>query len=263
MARWSAWIVLIAVLFGILGGTAYGLRQLLLVRNGYFELKHIDVQVYGDLSPDIIREKLIDLGIRERQVNIFAVDMGQLRQDLESWHVQISRVRVYRRLPDTLEFEIYERNPVAQLVTPRGYLIDSNGLVLPRRNDPQSWYLPVITGVRDADQLTAGSMANDPFMRSALKLLELVNTQEYGRYLDVNLIQLDRGSGELKVYLRERTPFRDGACIILPVPEDEMRNALTRVQLIARDRERGQQDTGFINATFERNVPVTRSRSMP
>jgi cell division protein FtsQ len=254
--RWLIFGVAAILAIALLSGIFVGLRHLLFYRNPNFQLRSVELNIYGDLKREQVREKLSNMGIAPGTANIFAVDLGELRRELEQWHVLVKRVTVSRRLPGTLIIDLYERHPVAQLLAPKGRLIDSQGLILPARNDPRFWLMPIITGVKDAGELQIGATLDDELAQGALKLLELTSTESYGRFLEINLIQLDYAGKSLKVFLRERPPFREGACVVLPAGERKMKAALNRVTVIAKERLRGRQSTGFIDATYEVNIPT-------
>ncbi|MCF7854382.1 MAG: FtsQ-type POTRA domain-containing protein [Candidatus Pacebacteria bacterium] len=252
--RYAIWALSACAVVALFVLTLYGLKLFLFVRNPHFRLRDSEITVYGDLTPPQIREKLAEWGIEPRRTNLFEVDLRDLRERLEDWHVLVQRVRIGRRLPGTLVIDVYERYAVAQLLGPNGRLIDGGGLVLPARRDPRTLTLPIITGIPEAHELKIGQIAQDKMIDSALRLLELVDTEVYGRYLKVNLIQLDRSADALKVYLNERRPFREGACIVLPAEKGEMETALQRVHVIIQERLQGNQRTGFINATYKVNI---------
>ena len=259
--RWFAWSLLGTVVLAALWGAGYGLRRVFFLDNAHFTVEHIQPQVYGRLTPADVVKKLDEIGIKRGQTNLFAVDLEHVRQELEDWHVLVQRAVVSRRLPDRLVVEIYERQPVAQLTAPRGKLIDDEGRILPPRRNAQVSLLPIITGIPGIGSARVGTVLEGDLVSSALYFLELLDTQPYGKYLQVNLIQLDRAEGALKVFVRERDPFREGACIILPAEPEAMQKALQRVSVIVRNRLKARQQTGFIDATYETNVPV-RSHSL-
>jgi cell division protein FtsQ len=255
LAHWGLWGLALCTGIAVICLLFYGLREYLFVRNPHFTLRSVEVEVFGDLPPQTVVKRLSELGIAEGKVNLFAIDMGQLRREM-SRIVVVNRVTLRRRLPGGLRVTVYERRPLAQLLAPRGHLIDEELLVLPERNDPKTWVLPIITGVRDAGKYDVGQVVDDSMVSAALKLLEIAGSESYGAYLDINLIQLDYPSRSLKVFLRHRQPFREGACVILPAKELEMREALRRVDAIVQERLRGRQVTGFIDATYKVNIPT-------
>jgi len=262
-ARWGLWLLIGLAVLAALWGSYHGLRQVLLAQNGHFVLREIEVNIYGRLTRDEVLAELAENGVEAGTTNLFSVCPGALRRDLEDWHVLISKVNVARRLPGTLQIDIYERRPVAQLVRRKGYLLDGRGLVLPARNDPKTWFLPIITGVRGAGDLSVGSRVEDELVSASLKLLELVNTGTYGDYLAVNLVKIEPARRVLWVFLGKRQPFCEGACVVLPGQESELEGALERLRVVIQQRIQANQTTGFIDATYRVNIPARATPPVP
>ncbi len=257
LLRWLFYITLSVLTVFLIGMALHGIRRLLFVRNPHFLIREIQVTVYGDLRREAVLRQLADSGVVEAGKSmIFGIDLKDVREEVEGM-VSVNRVVVRRRLPGTLIVDVYERRPIAQLGAPRGLLVDNQGLLLPSRNDPKTWLLPVVTGVRNVVGLKTGGRLEDELVQRALLLLQLIGTESYREFLDINLIQLNYADNTLRVFLRARPPFRDGACIILPAESRfELAAALDRVEVISRERLRGRQITGFIDATYKINVPV-------
>lgn len=249
------WLAAVAGLVLVVAGLLWGARQTLFVQNDFFVVRQVQIRVFGNLKESVVLAEVKAFGVDPGVSNLFAVDLGELREHLTD-HVLINRAVASRHLPDELWIEVYERRPVAQLLAPRGKLLDSRGLVLPVRSDMRTLLLPIITGVRNAGTLTVGSVSPDPLVAASLRLLQLKGTESYGKYLDINLIQLDYAQDTLKVFVRKQPPFREGACIILPADERLMVDALRRVEVIVRQRRQGRQTASFIDATYEINVPI-------
>lgn len=256
VTRWAAWGVIVVAFVGASLAVIGGARYLLFMRNPHFTLRRVEVVVFGQLPKGRVLGQLRDFGVRVGESNLFRLDLADLRRQLVAGDVMVSQVGMGRILPGTLVVEVYERNPVAQLVSQQGKLLDEGGLILPERNDPRTWRLPVVTGIRGSGDLPVGTRMDDGLVDAALLLLRLVATEPYGRNLDISLIQLDYGKEMLKVYLGARGPFREGACVTVPAREKELREALRRVEVIVRERERGQQTISYIDASYKINVPV-------
>ncbi len=238
-------------------GVWSAVRGIFLVRNPHFTLKHIDVTVNGQLRTAEVIRRLDELGAKVERTNLFALDLPRLRQALCTTVVVISHAELRLKLPSTLAVDVTERVPVVQLRERGGRLVDADGLVLPARPDgaaPPG--LPVILGLRSNPALTAGKKATDELLLSSLALLRLISIRPYGRLLDIEAIQLDYARNALGVHLRSRGTFREGAQVLLPAKSLDLEDALQRVEIIARERMRGQQSTGFIDATYHFNVPV-------
>ncbi len=197
----------IVLLVAVLAGTAWlavaatdFFERKLFSECGRFVIKQLDLSSDGKLQPWHIKEYA---GLEEG-MNLFALDLEKIRQDLASVPI-VSTVRVTRRLPDTLEVRITERVAVARLGRADvNYLLglDREGYVLgPSAISPN---LPLITGLRDKG-LRPGSKVTDPSVVDALRLIEscdevslssFIRIQDvgvaHGDYLDLKLVRGER-----------------------------------------------------------------------
>lgn len=240
----------LALLVGAILGTDWLFRS----GNPYFTIRNIRVTANGKLDRDDIIGILDNYGIERGEANLFAVDLEKLRAYLIDNFFLIDNAIVKRRLPDTLVVQVYERQPVAQFIRRRGRLIDSEGWLLPPRRDRVSRNLPIITGVRGSGEMEVGSRVDDEMVHAALRLLHLLAVEDYSAFFDVSTIQVDYAANALRMYLRPNGTFRRDSRVL--VPTENMAQALRRVEVIVRKRLRARQTTSFIDATYEKNVPV-------
>jgi cell division septal protein FtsQ len=154
-----------------------------LYENPAYTLKHVAVATNGELSPGLIQ---LWMGLKNSQ-NLYALDLVRVQRDLElvPW---IKRVEVERVLPDTLRVRVFEREPVAQIVSaaprPGGgvdrvvFHVDETGWVMPeldatRRAAPPTVpeVYPNLTGLPLTDA-RVGRRLDQPAVKAALKLVE-------------------------------------------------------------------------------------------
>ena len=253
--RLLVWAIAAGLSAVLVFGAVYGLRRLLFVRNPYFIIEELDVRAGGRLRASEVEAYLAGAGVQPGVSNLFALDLSEIRALVRAQDPWVRRVTVSRRLPDTLEVRVYERQPVAQLRRSGGRLVDEDGVILPERYDQDLQDLPVITGVRKVAALEEGTRVSDPVVEAALEFLHLIATEPYGNFFRVAMIQLDYPQRRLKVHLVGQGTFpRPGARLILPV--EGLEEAMRRVELIVRERTQLGLDTSFIDATYEVNVPV-------
>lgn len=255
LLRYVAWLAAVVILvIGVMLSWS-GVKRVFLLRNPHFLLKNIDVAVQGQMRTAEILERLRAMKVRAGESNLFELDLARIRKDLCKY-VLISNANLWVQLPGTLHVEIRERIPVAKFMGQGGRLVDAEGWLLPARFDSKPEALPILIGARGNRSLATGSKVNDDMVTSALHLLHLLAIRPYGRYLDTAAIQLDYDRDALRIHLRARGTFRDGAQVLLPAKPLDMEEALQRVEIIAKDRSRGNQVTGFVDGTYRINVPV-------
>ncbi len=252
-ARLLIWMGLVAALAALLYGSYWGAKRLFFAANPHFTLKHLDIRASGQLTPPEVAALLAAQGIQTDQSNLFGVDLKSVRQTLEG-HILIDSASVSRQFPHTLRVAIFERRPLARLGRYHSNLIDAQGTILPPRKDAEALGLPIIAGVRHARKLDSGMQSDDALLLAALRTLVLLATRPSGNYYDVMLLHLDYSSETLKLYLRERPPFRKGSLVLLPSKQIEA--ALDRLDVVVAERRQAGQQTSFIDATYQTNVPV-------
>jgi len=111
--------------------------------------------------------------------------------------------------------------------------------------------------MKGALQVPTGRRAEDDVSLAVIAFLRLVGTRPYGRLFDVRAIQCDPEQKQLRIHLRARNTFVEGAQVVVPASSDvEIDAALLRVEKIAGLRIQAQQLTRSIDATYQINVPV-------
>jgi hypothetical protein len=253
--RLLIWAVAALLLLGALWAGFRSLQRVFLLENPRFTLRRIEVQVNGSLRHAEIIAKLAANGVQVGETNIHAIDVRAQREALCA-HVMVASAALHLRLPDTLVVEVTERVPVARVMGPTQRLLDADGWVLPLRDPEKAAALPVLFGVRPGALPPEGGRVTDDTVLSALTLLRLLAIRPYGRYFDLAAVRVDAARGILGMHLRARGTFRTGAQVLLPAKPMDLEEALIRVEVITRDRARARQETGFIDATYRRNVPV-------
>ncbi len=259
LVRGFAWCLLVIFLIASAWGVVLGFYKLLFIHNPHFTLESLVVDVYGEVRESQVSRLLEEQGVVLNRSNLFELDLEELRKSFYDWDVPLKMVRISRRLPGTLIVQVFENEPMAQLRRPGHLLIDSHGIVLPGRERRSVQYLPLITPVKGGD-LVPGMKVEDELVEAALYFIVQVNRErDYSDLFEIRLIRLDYESGErFTVHLGARGPFCEGAQVVLPVDHSKMDKALRRVRRIARERLKAEQVTGFIDATYEVNIPVRK-----
>lgn len=255
MLRILIWGGACVVALLLLWGLARGMKRVFLLENPRFTLRFIDVRVNGQLRLADVILKLQKRGVKVEHTNLFAIDLKAQRAALCSY-VMVAGADLRLKLPDTLVVEVTERVPVARLMGRSGRFIDADGWLLPARDQARALALPAIFGARAGKGLQEGAKVTDEMVTGALNFLRLISIRPYGRAFDVAAIHLDYTRDTLRIRLRPRGTFKEGAQVLLPAKPLELDEALQRVDSIVRERTRGNQGTGFIDATYRVNVPI-------
>jgi hypothetical protein len=134
-------------------------------------------------------------------VNLFAVDIGRIREEFMRAVPSLKTMAIARVLPDTVAVEVSERLPIARLGRWKPMGIDREGYVYHLRSGARE--LPQIAGYFDKE-LRPGTRAQGMIL-SAIELLDVCNMTQFeypirvesidissGEYLDVRLIGGER-----------------------------------------------------------------------
>lgn len=243
--RIGALVLFLAVVSGVAWLVLMGVQtfgQMLFWGNDQYRIRQFDFSSDGILSPAHIREYV---QLREGK-NLFAVDLKQIRRDLESVPV-VRTAEVRRVLPDTLHVRVSERVPLARIgvMNDQYFLaVDHDGhLFGPGARTSQ---LPVITGYHEAG-LRSGRVIHDDRFLDALRVLDLCEQRAIGREVRIRSIDV-RHMEYLELILA------DGAEVRLA--RKNMEPQLARLVDILRDSRDKGRVARLINLTGERNVPV-------
>ncbi len=253
LLRILIWVTVLAVAVAVLWGIWHGSGLLLFTRNPFFTLNAIEVEATPNLREEGVIQILEQIGVRKGAANLFQVDPRGIRERLER-EVVVARAEVSRRLPDGLAIRIYERRPAAKLKCVPRLLVDGEGRILPYWETRGDALLPTITAIREPSRLSPGEIPEDKALLGAVEFLRKISARPEGVSYDVSLVQLDYYLPSLKIHLRRRDVFRDGAVIVVPV--DKMDAALDRLRDIVKLRMEAGKMTSFIDVTYEKNCPV-------
>jgi cell division protein FtsQ len=205
---------LVAVAFGVLFGTVFGLYVLwrvgewtlnkLVYQNQTFAIQEIDVQTDGVISIDQLRRWA---NVKSGE-NLLALDLVRVKRDLELVP-SIQTASVERILPRTLRIRVTEREPIAQVNVPhpqtgggielRVFHLDAEGYVMlpldPRQRSisvSQVSELPLISGL-NLNELQPGRRLATPQLRAALELICSFGESPMAGLVDLRRIDLSAG----------------------------------------------------------------------
>lgn len=245
MHRLGAIVLVLVVLAGTVWVTLAGARlagRALFSGNSRFTIRRLEITTEGRLQPEHVREYA---GLAEG-MNLFAVDLAQVRRDLEEVPI-VRSVTVRRELPDTLYIDVAARTAAARLGDgSAGYLLalDRDGFIL--GTTTASPDLPAITGSSEKG-LRPGMRVEDPGVRSALRALDLCEAPAMGRLVRIRTVDVSHADYlDLRLARGERVLLsREGL--------DTKLVKLCEIIQRAADMGRG---IAVIDMTVDRNFPV-------
>jgi cell division septal protein FtsQ len=260
--RWIIIAVMVAVSLAFGLGLVAILRHKLYTENPKFIVDKIDkIEISGFNKLD--REKLIKDADIEKLVlkkNLFDISLRTLRANLKK-NPLVEDVEIRRILPSRMTIRVTERVPVARLgkaYPAPAKLVDRKGIVMPPVDLNDFKGLPVLAGhpgvlkVKDGDRL-------DAKLLPVLDLLNYISTDTtFCMALDVKAAFFEENNfiPTVKLVLRQRFPFMDGATVRLPTTEADYKLKLKQLMIIIQDRrERGVEITS-VDASLQDNIPV-------
>lgn len=192
------------------------------------------------------REKLIKEADIQKQVikkNLFDIPLKTLRNNIKK-NPLIAEVEIRRILPSGMTIKVTERVPMVRLgkADPAtGLLIDRKGMVMPPiiHNDFKT--LPVLAGHPSVLKAVPGTPI-DAKLLPVLNLLNYIGTNtDYSLALDIKTLYFEENNyiPTVKLVLRRRFPFTEGATVRLPTTEDgfqeqQLRNLMSLIKDIRK-----------------------------
>jgi cell division protein FtsQ len=160
-----------------------------LLTSPYLEIKTIEVE--GTVR--VTKQKLIELSGIERGQNILSVGLNEA-QDMVKNHPFVKEAEIKRRLPETVNMVITEREPAALVMVDELYVMDKNGELFKRYSVEDGLDLPVITGM--GKRITEGegefqSAIEPGFRTKLLTLIGVLTEGEKFRLEDISEIRVD------------------------------------------------------------------------
>lgn len=233
-------------------GAREGARRLF-YENPDYQLRTIEVETDGKLQ----RERVVELaGLREGE-NIFAVNLGRVREGLQQLP-QVDDVQVVRKLPSEIDIKITERKPIAWItsetelndpfVSDAAFLVDARGVLMKeKRLLPEYLGLPLITGCT-GEPLEPGKVVESFEAKAALELLHLSTRSFMQTRFQIREIDLSKGYC-LVVTDKNHTRVSFGF--------DNLDTQLQRLEQFLVYADDTKQELATINLLVQRNIPVT------
>jgi len=188
----------------LITGLVFGVRFLLLSYHG-FKIKAVTVvNKKGETlagAESIFRP--------DENLSLFGLNMKKTTRDIQKRYPEFAFVRIRKQFPDKVLIVVETREAVAFVASRGGYLVDSEGFILPYDSGHKE--LPKIVGVKQAAQLYQQS--HSLRLKKALDLLKQlkeaevypkhkiakINVSKYNNivlYLE-NKVEIKMGEGEL------------------------------------------------------------------
>lgn len=105
--------------------------------------------------------------------NIWDVDLGRMARELHAQQPHLKQLRVVRVLPQVLQVEAVERQPVAQVLLRSWHPVDREGYLLPSSGTMPAEHLVILRGVEDPKApLASGKPNTGERLQRALKLID-------------------------------------------------------------------------------------------
>jgi cell division protein FtsQ len=222
-------------------------------QNPDYQLRTIEAETDGTLQ----RERILEVAELREGENIFAVNLGRVRERLQQLP-QVDDVQVVRKLPGEIDIKVTERKPVAWItsdkelndpfVSDAAFLVDARGVLMKeKRLLPEYLGLPLITGCA-GEPLEPGKVVESFEAKAALELLRLSTRSFMQTRFQIREIDLARGYC-LLVTDKNHTRVTFGF--------DDLETQLQRLEQFLVYADDTKQELATINLLVQRNIPVT------
>jgi len=184
--------------------------------------------------------------------NLWQVDVRRLADELSTQRPALKRIRVIRRPPHTLEIEVLERAPIAQLQLGKWYPVDLDGFILPEGRAKPFEALPILKGLQEAKgTFKAGRDNHAPQLQEALRIVALLRESEALCGRQISMIDVSDGH-QVRFVLEEGLEVRCGE-------PTELTAQLARLRPILQVVAQRQLAASYIDMRFQ--DPVIGAKS--
>ncbi len=187
-----------------------------------------------------VRQSLIGM-------NIWAVDLQTLADDLQAQEPWLKEVRVIRELPNALSIQEIRRVPVAQVQLRSWYPVDREGFVIPEASSAPSDRFIRLTGFERAKvPLKVGAVSTDERMVVALRVLKTLGRAPVAVGRKITEVDV-ADPQQIKFRMANETEVRCGSEAELGMQLERLRAALKVIQ-------RRQIEARYIDVRFKEPV---------
>jgi len=170
--RITLFTVAILLFTGVAGTLGYwGGKKV--VSDPYFQVSSMLLKGLDRIPKSTIQKQLGHLFGQ----NIFLVDLQQECRDLEH-HPWIRKVRMRRKLPNTVEVQLVERKPYALVLADSLYRIDREGVVLEKAEQGNPNSEPILTGL-GSKSLQIGQVIDPRLINQARSILRYFKSYRF------------------------------------------------------------------------------------
>jgi len=154
------------------------------INSGYFSLDKIVFSGNGHIPTS----ELESIAGVEIGTNLWQVDTRSVEEHLAT-HPLVAASRVERHWPRTLVIKIEERNPAAILVQDGGFfLVDGSGVVMERVPKIGHLNLPLISGIKNIENVGPGKEIDDPALKAALEVVQQISVKDLNRLREIKAL---------------------------------------------------------------------------
>ncbi len=214
------------------------------VHSNAFLLQTVDVRGNRILDEDDI---LKNVSFKHR-TRLTDVQLSVIEKEILK-NPYLKTVIVYRKYPSTLEVEVEERAPIAYVVGKRVWMIDDEGIILPKLTGKKALALPVITHIGTFQEKAGGQIEN-PKLRQTVWFLSTLKILDKDLFYKVNSVDYTAQKGMVVYLTRRPFPFYFGND--LDVRQIEYMQAI----LGKLTRERRVANVKYVDLRFANQVVV-------
>lgn len=151
------------------------------INSGYFSLDRI---IFSG-NDHILTSELEGIAGVEIGTNLWQVDTRTIEKRLAT-HPLVAASQVERHWPRTLVIKIKERNPAAILVQDGGFfLVDGVGVVMKSVSKIGDLKLPLISGIKNIENVGPGKEIDDPALKAALEVVQQISVKDLNRLQEI------------------------------------------------------------------------------
>jgi len=189
--RWSA-VLLIVLLVGTTAILIFSMQW-----RATLKTQRVVVQGVTTLSA----KDIVALAKVAPRSSMYSMNLAEIR-DRIAHHPFILSVGVYRDLPNKINVDIVEREPVASINCGQLWYVDREGVLLPCNASARKFDLPLISGIEGVQNFRSGTTVTSKDVFEAINICQTAQDLDTTIYHMISEINMNNG-GDIILYSAE------------------------------------------------------------
>ncbi len=206
-----------------------------------------DIKIRIDGGKTITGDEAFSYLNLKKGESIFKINPARLSRKISTEHPEILKIHIYKKMPVSLDVDIKNRIPAAQIHLGRFYPLDGDGFILPFPSNFRIKSLACIEGL-NLTEVRIGKENSTLKIFSGLKILNLL----------ADIIKDDYNRVDVDVSDPQNTMLLLPEGIKVKLGKEGFKEKLVRLKLVLADIKNKSLNPAVIDLRFEKAILVPR-----